>query len=40
MIPTLGRLGQEDLEFKASLDYVERPCLKNKINFFNKSKLI
>jgi hypothetical protein len=30
MIPTLGRLGQEDQEFKVSLNYILRPSLKKK----------
>jgi hypothetical protein len=30
LIPALGRLRQEDLKFKASLDYTVRPCLKTK----------
>jgi hypothetical protein len=28
IIPALGRLGQQDLKFKASLGYVARPHLK------------
>jgi hypothetical protein len=28
IIPELRRLRQEDLEFKANLDYLVRPCLK------------
>jgi hypothetical protein len=30
VIPALGRLRQEGHEFKASLDYLVRPCLKQK----------
>jgi hypothetical protein len=33
IITALGRLGQEDQEFKASLCYIVRSCLKN--NFFH-----
>jgi hypothetical protein len=29
VIPALGRLWQEDLEYQASLGYIVRPCLKN-----------
>jgi hypothetical protein len=36
LIPTLGRPGQEDHEFKASLGYIARPRLKKK-KFFLKS---
>jgi hypothetical protein len=28
VIPALGRLKQEDHEFKANLVYIARPCLK------------
>jgi hypothetical protein len=28
VIPALGRLGQEDPDFKASLGYTVRPCFK------------
>jgi hypothetical protein len=31
VIPALGRVGQEHFEFKASLRYTRRPCLKEKI---------
>jgi hypothetical protein len=30
VISVLGRLRQEDLEFKASVGYTVRPCLKNQ----------
>jgi hypothetical protein len=30
IIPVLGRLSQEDSEFKASLDYIVRPSQNNK----------
>jgi hypothetical protein len=30
VISALGRLRQGDLEFKASMDYLERPCLKKR----------
>jgi hypothetical protein len=32
VIPALGRLRQEDHEFKASLVYKPRPCLKKQTN--------
>jgi hypothetical protein len=34
VIPTLRRLRQEDQEFKVSLGYIARPCLKKQ----NKTK--
>jgi hypothetical protein len=37
--PVLGKLRQEDCQFKASLSYIRRPCLKNrnkKVNFCKK----
>jgi hypothetical protein len=30
VIPALGKLRQEELKLKASLDYIARPCLKSK----------
>jgi hypothetical protein len=30
VIPALGRLRQEGGEFKASLDYIARPCISKK----------
>jgi hypothetical protein len=32
VISALGRLRQEDCEFKASFSYIARPCLKTKQN--------
>jgi hypothetical protein len=34
VVPALGKWKQEDCEFKASLDYLEPPCLKK---FLKKS---
>jgi hypothetical protein len=30
IIPALGKLRQEDHEFKGSLENIDRPCLKKK----------
>jgi hypothetical protein len=38
VIPALGRLRQEDLEFKVSLDSTVRPCLKKKKERKGKSQ--
>jgi hypothetical protein len=35
----LGRLRQEDREFKASLGYRERPCLKTKTETQQNNKI-
>jgi hypothetical protein len=34
IIAELGRLGQEDTKFKASLDHIVRPCLNKKKKVF------
>jgi hypothetical protein len=31
IIPALGRLRQENPQFKPTLDYIGRSCLKNKL---------
>jgi hypothetical protein len=33
IIPVIRRLRQEDIEFKASLLYIVKPCLKKLNNF-------
>jgi hypothetical protein len=41
VIPALGRLSQEDLEFKFSLGYKARHCLKEtKMKIFRREKEI
>jgi hypothetical protein len=37
VLSALVRLRQEDPEFKASLGYISRPCLKKKKNKINKA---
>jgi hypothetical protein len=37
IIPVLGRLWQEDLEFDTSLGYMVRPCLKRRKKTKNKT---
>jgi hypothetical protein len=34
IIPALRRMRQEDLSFKACVDYLGRPCLHKKSNLF------
>jgi hypothetical protein len=33
IIPALEQLREEDLNFKASLRYVEKPCLKKNVEY-------
>jgi hypothetical protein len=38
VIPALRRLRKEDCKFKASLDYLVRPCLKKTQKAYIKNK--
>lgn len=40
VLPALGRLREEDGEFKTSLEYAARRCLKKKIINFIKQKSV
>jgi hypothetical protein len=39
LIPTLGILGQEDDKFKASVDYILRPCFKQNEQDIRSKKI-